>query len=671
MSGRPLRARPGRARRVFLGLCLAIPPVIAALWGGALTDSAYAGFRRAENIAAGQGWAVQGLAWPLVVASLLHLPLHSAAVLLSTTGWIIAVLGWFLIGLKLEHPTFSVGAAVLLALHPLQGRALGLEPGLVMGLLAMATYLVVQDRLVGALIIVPVLVVIGPLALSFLVPLLVFSWIRRGSGLRLEHVTVCAAISVACYVVAAMVSGRWDDPSLTTSFLAVIQVLVAAGISISTRRLSRWPLSNGVAALCLAALVLGQTSVLVQGWRLRPVDRSMLYETLAQWLKEEALPDETVGVRDPAHLGYLSGYSTIRLPDTGHTSVLLATIERMRPDYCVALGSLAWQGAVRQPWFQERYEQVHQFVNSSDSATSLTVYRYVQSRFDEGDFAEVSTAFVSDAREVVELTGYRLDSQRITPGEPLYLTLYWRAARHLDQPLYLTLRLVDPVAGESWLEIENRAPGGLATDLWNVATQIDDRYTIVPPAGLPRGDYILDVALYRSNGASLTVSGGGASEENRLVIARVTYPPSVSSQPVKPDHASGATFGDEIELVGYDIRERVRPGETLRVALYWHVLKPVPQDYKVFVHLMGPQGEAVVQDDGVPVNWTYPTTRWQPGDTIRDEHILTLPQSAPRGDYQLNIGLYDQADGERPVVVDDAGNELADRLVTLMCIQVR
>jgi hypothetical protein len=117
--------------------------------------------------------------------------------------------------------------------------------------------------------------------------------------------------------------------------------------------------------------------------------------------------------------------------------------------------------------------------------------------------------------------------------------------------------------------------------------------------------------------------------------------------------------------------ERVAPGGELRVALYWRALRPIPLDYKVFVHLLAPGDSLIAQDDSEPVAWSYPTTDWQPGETIRDEHVLIIDPSVPRGDYLLFAGLYDPATGDRPPVRDAAGNALAERRVPLQQVQVR
>jgi hypothetical protein len=169
------------------------------------------------------------------------------------------------------------------------------------------------------------------------------------------------------------------------------------------------------------------------------------------------------------------------------------------------------------------------------------------------------------------------------------------------------------------------------------------------------------------------VRGGEEAHETRLLLSRVHRPPSISTAPLTPDHTFSAAFGSEIELLGYDMTDRIAPGDKLRVALYWYVLQSVPLDYKVFVHLLSLEDPPALltQDDSIPVGWTYPTTEWQAGETIRDEHTLTIPPSAPRGDYRVVVGLYNPDTNESPVVYDADGSEIADRRVVLDQVQVR
>jgi hypothetical protein len=103
-----------------------------------------------------------------------------------------------------------------------------------------------------------------------------------------------------------------------------------------------------------------------------------------------------------------------------------------------------------------------------------------------------------------------------------------------------------------------------------------------------------------------------------------------------------------IELQGARaLEDSVQLGQIVRVELEWKAAEPILERYKVFVHLLGPEGQVVAQRDSEPVDGTLPTTAWQPGEAIVDRYGLWLPAGLPPGDYRLVAGLYHTETGER------------------------
>lgn len=99
-------------------------------------------------------------------------------------------------------------------------------------------------------------------------------------------------------------------------------------------------------------------------------------------------------------------------------------------------------------------------------------------------------------------------------------------------------------------------------------------------------------------------------------------------------------FGQELSLAGWEIPELTGdlPDDVAarleranwRLVLYWLARQPVKIDYTVSVRpLQNGQsilagGEAVIQDHQ-PVWGFYPTSRWPPGEMVRDVYALSLP----------------------------------------------
>ncbi|MCS6845338.1 MAG: hypothetical protein NZ528_13605 [Caldilineales bacterium] len=100
-----------------------------------------------------------------------------------------------------------------------------------------------------------------------------------------------------------------------------------------------------------------------------------------------------------------------------------------------------------------------------------------------------------------------------------------------------------------------------------------------------------------------------------------------------------AALEDVAVLVAADAHPRADLG-LAEVTLYWLALRETSQNYKAFVHLLGPDGAVIAQHDGDPVGGFTPTTRWRPGEIVVDRHYVPLPASLPPGDYGLRAGLY-------------------------------
>ena len=144
----------------------------------------------------------------------------------------------------------------------------------------------------------------------------------------------------------------------------------------------------------------------------------------------------------------------------------------------------------------------------------------------------------------------------------------------------------------------------------------------------------------------------------------------------EPDHRMEAVVGDSIRLLGYEVdAERVSPGDTVRLTLFWEALAPLDTDYTVFSHLLGghnpaTQGPMWAGHDSPPLQGHYPTTVWQPGEVILDVHPLAIPTDTPPGEYELEAGLYELETMTRLPAYDALGQRLPDDRVLLGSIVV-
>ncbi len=116
------------------------------------------------------------------------------------------------------------------------------------------------------------------------------------------------------------------------------------------------------------------------------------------------------------------------------------------------------------------------------------------------------------------------------------------------------------------------------------------------------------------------------------------------------DVEADTPLGDVATLLGANIQApspHLQPPATITVTLAWRAETETATSYRVFLHLVDPDGKLVAQSDGEPANWTRPTTGWLPGEVILDERVLDIPADTRPGEHTLLCGLYDLATGER------------------------
>ena len=77
--------------------------------------------------------------------------------------------------------------------------------------------------------------------------------------------------------------------------------------------------------------------------------------------------------------------------------------------------------------------------------------------------------------------------------------------------------------------------------------------------------------------------------------------------------------------------------------------------YTVFTHLLDQHEQVRGQKDNAPVNGTYPTTLWVPGEIVVDEYDIPVAADAAPGTYTIEVGLYDLKTMQRMAVFDPAG----------------
>lgn len=268
------------------------------------------------------------------------------------------------------------------------------------------------------------------------------------------------------------------------------------------------------------------------------------------------------------------------------------------------------------------------------------------------------------------LLGYKAGDEETRPGESVEVTLFWQSLAEMDRDYTVFVHLLD----ENDLVIAQRDTypglGTYPTRLWQVGDAFADRYvlTLSPTVFAPcTGRF--EVGLYDfASGERLMATGpDGQPLDDNVRFHQIAVLPHEDSPMPNPVHFD---FERRIALVGYDLdRRTARPGETIHLTLYWRALAEMEEDYTVFTHVLGEEDRLWAQMDSQPQGGAAPTSSWQVGQVIEDRYALVIKPDTPPDVYDIEVGLYLAATGQRLGVLDEGGR-LRDNRVLLSKVRV-
>ncbi len=222
----------------------------------------------------------------------------------------------------------------------------------------------------------------------------------------------------------------------------------------------------------------------------------------------------------------------------------------------------------------------------------------------------------------------------VEPGGQVEVTLYWEALAPTDRNYTVFVHLL----GKHDLLVAQRDtfPGlGLLSTTWlEPGFRWADRYVLQVPSTAYTPDMAqVEVGLYEAtSGARLTASSG----DDHVRFGQV----KVRTQPGDYPNPISVNFGDRMALVGYDLDQRaVRPGETVRLTLYWQGLRRMDVNYTVSVQFVDSDWVKAAQQDTWPVGGTAPTSAWQIHELVKDIYELTI-FDVPPGVYDVRLTIY-------------------------------
>ena len=186
-----------------------------------------------------------------------------------------------------------------------------------------------------------------------------------------------------------------------------------------------------------------------------------------------------------------------------------------------------------------------------------------------------------------------------------------------------------------------------STDRWRRGEVIESKYDLRLPITLTAGTYQLEFQLIDH--------GTGQSFKAAPVLLtsiKVASRPRVFTAPQSIGNATDFKFDDLAKLIGADVEHS---NGSIKVTLYWQAQNITSTNYTAFVQLVKLDGQVVQQIDSWQIGGDAPTNTWAPGQVVADQYTF---DNVPSSDYQVWIGLYDAANGQRLPATDASGNRL-------------
>ncbi len=251
-----------------------------------------------------------------------------------------------------------------------------------------------------------------------------------------------------------------------------------------------------------------------------------------------------------------------------------------------------------------------------------------------------------DFGDQVRLLGYDLHPQPRS-GQPLMVTLYWRALAQPAADLFVYVRLVDD-RGHIWAKSDSPPVMGLwPTGRWQPEMLVEDAHELPLPPGTPPGLYRLEVGLYDPlNGQTLPASGQPVGQGGGLLLGEVEVEWQPSS--VAPDlpGQTDTRLAPNARLIGYDPPPATAAtGELLSLRLGWRESSTllsflgIPNDLVRFQWQANGETMAEQLD---PLPWSIDV--WGRGATLLSQHQVIVPPMLETGRYDLVVGLHTGSD---------------------------
>jgi hypothetical protein len=308
---------------------------------------------------------------------------------------------------------------------------------------------------------------------------------------------------------------------------------------------------------------------------------------------------------------------------------------------------------------------------------ALAPWLWIQPAYEPPVYASPMDRVGAEFGDQLQLVGYELEKTAVSPGDSFWLTLEWEVLQEMDRDWSVFVHLNDPVLGYPIAQ-RDMFPGQglLATRLLKPGQRIVNRYKLdIPSAAIAPAELALHVGLYDYKTCPacerMPVTNPGLLSATTDSVQLATIP--LTAVPGPYPNPLSVNFGDELELVGYEIDpRRAQPGDTIELKTYWQAKRPLTNDYTFFAQIVNLEDTTRYGSQDIqPPNG--PTSSWQPETDQTIPMTIKLDENIPPNVYPIIIGAYTHSDEtgfERLQIVTPEGRITQDDFLILTPVRI-
>jgi hypothetical protein len=288
----------------------------------------------------------------------------------------------------------------------------------------------------------------------------------------------------------------------------------------------------------------------------------------------------------------------------------------------------------------------------------------------------VQAIFAQDAQAdygKLSLVAYTLSADTLQAGDTLDVTLYLRSNQFLNTEYSFSVHLYTQVEAQSIAQ-DDMSFGDFVypTRGWLPFVAAETHFHLsIPPDLATNQSYQLVLIVWQESLENVipvtSISLKTLSEGRILVLDGIA---AMSQETAPAPDVPVYDFSSGIYLVGYELPETVRAGETIQLGFWWRTDEAQNLAMTQFLHWFHVETGKYVIFDQTPFLGRFPTQDWPAGLFAQDDWEIRLPEDMVAGVYRLQTGLFRLDNQERLAVNTAQGDAVQDNSIVLGLVTV-